>query len=228
MAQFHFVEDYERMVADLIASHPIDEAMSLAVGGMYESIGPIEVSVLRRAGLREGSAVFDLGCGSGRLASALGRCGLEVSYLGTDVVQSLLDYAASKSPAHFQFRLHRELSIPLPDASTDIACAFSVFTHLLHHESYIYLEEMRRVVRPGGAVVFSFIEFTEPWHWPVFTGTVQSQRNSSNPVLNSFIERSVIEIWARHLGFDIERFLDASEDLGDGWLGQSSVVLRVA
>lgn len=33
MAQFHYVEDYERLVSELISKHPIDEAMSLAVGG---------------------------------------------------------------------------------------------------------------------------------------------------------------------------------------------------
>jgi hypothetical protein len=28
MAQFHFVEEYERLVAHLMENHPIDEAMS--------------------------------------------------------------------------------------------------------------------------------------------------------------------------------------------------------
>jgi hypothetical protein len=32
MAESHFVEDYERLVAQLIEKYPIDEAMSLAVG----------------------------------------------------------------------------------------------------------------------------------------------------------------------------------------------------
>lgn len=45
MAQFHFVEDYERHVAALLEQHPIDEAMSLAVGGLYD--------VLDNDGLRQ-------------------------------------------------------------------------------------------------------------------------------------------------------------------------------
>ena len=36
--------------------------------------------------------------------------------------------------------------------------AFSVFTHLLHEESFIYLEDFKRVLKPGGSVVFSFLE----------------------------------------------------------------------
>ena len=97
MAEFHFVEDYERHVQALIAAHPFDEAMSLAVGGAYEIVGEIERDLLRYAGLRDGMALVDLGCGSGRLASALGRS-MRIDYLGTDIVQALLDYAASRTP----------------------------------------------------------------------------------------------------------------------------------
>lgn len=227
MAQFHFVEDYERHVARLMAEHPRDEAMSLAVGGLYEQLGRVELALLRHLGLRSSMAVFDLGCGSGRLASALGQSGLRLDYLGTDVVAALLDYAASRSPAHFRFALHRELSIPLADASVDLACAFSVFTHLLHQESYIYLQEMHRVLKPGGRAIFSFIEFAEPGHWPIFEHTVATQRSTERPVLNQFIERSVIGIWADRLGFELQQFIDATADVtGAGGLGQAAAVLR--
>ena len=49
MAEFHFVEDYERHVARLMRDHPIDEAMSLAVGGAYDIIGRIEAEALVKA-----------------------------------------------------------------------------------------------------------------------------------------------------------------------------------
>ena len=99
MAQFHFVEDYERHVANLMRAHPLDEAMSLAVGGSYEVIGGIERAIVTQLGLRDGMALVDLGCGSGRLATALGASGLAIDYLGIDIVQALLDYAASRAPS---------------------------------------------------------------------------------------------------------------------------------
>ena len=105
---------------ELVAAYPLDEAMSLAVGGNYEQVGEQELLLLRAAGLRDDTAIFDLGCGSGRLASALGRSGLKIQYLGTDVVGSLLDYARSRAPAHFRFALHRELSIPLPNNAVEL------------------------------------------------------------------------------------------------------------
>lgn len=228
MAQFHFVEDYEKHVENLIAAYPIDEAMALAVGGDYAGVGKIETAILKAAGLRTGMSVFDLGCGSGRLAAALGEePGILVDYLGTDVVRALLDYAATKTPAHFRFARHRELSVPTPDSSIDIACAFSVFTHLLHHETFIYLEDMKRALKPGGKIVFSFLEFASPGHWNVFEATIDYAKGKQTPHLNQFIERNVIAVWAQHLGMEVERIIAGSERVGGGApLGQCTAILR--
>lgn len=225
MAQFHFVEDYERHVADLIVRHPIDEAMSLAVGGHYEAIGQIELALLRRVGLTPGASILDLGCGSGRLASALGASGVGLQYVGIDVVQQLLDYAASKSPPSYRFILHRELSLPLADASIDIACAFSVFTHLLHEETFIYLRDMRRALRRNGRIVFSFLEFAEPLQWAPFQGAWQQRLNGIPGTLVTYIERNAIQAWASHLDLVVETFIDGQENFGAGPLGQSVAVL---
>jgi len=188
MAKFHFVEDYEAHVQDLIRSYPMDEAMSLAVGGSYHEIGEIEERILRHAGLQDGMSLVDLGCGSGRLAHVL-SASMRIKYLGTDVVQILLDYAKTKCKPDYTFKLHRELSIPAADRSLDMVCAFSVFTHLLHEETYIYLEDIKRALKPGGKLVFSFLEFDRNPHWTVFDSNVQARRKAANVHLNMFIER---------------------------------------
>ncbi|MBU9592768.1 class I SAM-dependent methyltransferase [Burkholderia multivorans] len=226
MAQFHFVEDYEKHVANLKATHSLDDAMALAVGGSYHEIGKIESDILRYAGLKNGEAIFDLGCGSGRLASALGKSIDGIDYFGVDVVQDLLDYAAMKSPRNFTFKLHRELSIPLDDASVDVACAFSVFTHLLPQETFIYLDEMRRILKPGGRIVFSFLEFHAPYHWNIFENTVSQQRHNTTPHLNMFIERNVISVWADKLDLKIREFLDGNQSVSIAPLGQSISILE--
>ncbi|CAB3691525.1 2-methoxy-6-polyprenyl-1,4-benzoquinol methylase, mitochondrial [Paraburkholderia sediminicola] len=226
MAQFHFIEDYERHVADLIANHPLDKAMALAVGGLYEETGALQLAVLRENGLRDGMSIFDLGCGSGRLAHALGKSGLDLDYCGTDIVQALLDYAKSKTPAHYRFARHTALSLPTGDEAIDIACAFSVFTHLLHHESYLYLQDMRRALKPGGRVIFSFLEFAAPTHWIVFENTAKALRAGNPGPLNTFIERPAVEKWAAELGYRIERFIDGTAPIGNlGIFGQSVAIL---
>ena len=64
---------------------------------------------------------------------------------------------------------------------------------------------MYRALKPGGRVVASFLEFSMPSHWGVFTKTVGEQRTSTVPHLNTFIERSVWQTWAAHLGFETQR-----------------------
>jgi ubiquinone/menaquinone biosynthesis C-methylase UbiE len=226
MAQFHFVEDYERHVSHLLSQHPIDEVMSLAVGGDYDHIGKIERAILKYAGLTDGMFLIELGCGSGRLAHALGK-EFVIDYLGIDIVQSLLDYARTKSPENYKFIIHRELSLPVAEGSADMICAFSVFTHLLHAESYIYLEHMQRCLKAGGCIIFSFLEFASSEHWEIFEATVAGHRASAVPHLNMFIERNAIDVWCAHLGLRREGFIGATDSRWEGdSLGQAVAVLR--
>jgi len=148
----HFVAEYQRLVTKLLDTHSLDEAMSLAVGGTYEKTGEAQANILVQYGLREDHSLVDIGCGSGRLSSALGRRLRRLYYLGTDIDLRLLQYAAGRAPANFRFLLHQQLSIPVEDASVDFIVFFSVFTHLFHEESYIYLQDAKRALRPGGTV----------------------------------------------------------------------------
>lgn len=226
MAKYHFIEDYEKLVADLVSSYPLDEAMERAVGGKYDLLGGIECDILRYVGLRDGMSVLDLGCGSGRLAHALGKA-MKIDYCGIDIIEDLLAYARTKAPESYRFILHRALSLPVPDKSVDVACAFSVFTHLLPAEIYLYLEHMRRVLKDEGRVVFSFFEFTEPNHWPAFETAIATQRDGAGPHLNAFIERAVIDIWCGKLGFERVEFIDSTAaPQGGPALGQSLAILR--
>ena len=198
----HFVQDYSALVRKLIEDHPIDEAMSIAVGGDYDNAGRALVGVLRRCGLNDGMSVIDLGCGSGRVAKYIGIMHSNMRYLGLDVVQELLDYASSQSPEHFKFRINYERSLPAESSSVDLIFAFSVFTHLLHEESFMYLEEAKRVLKPGGKVVFSFLETAS--NWPIFGAMVNNLKGSRHtPHLNMFMERIQIEAWASHLSMSL-------------------------
>jgi ubiquinone/menaquinone biosynthesis C-methylase UbiE len=136
----------------------MDEAMSIAIGGRYEEFGPICADALIQSGLSSGMSVLDFGCGSGRVAHALAKKVTIPKYLGTDVVELLLKYARTKTPKNYQFVEHQELSIPAKEKEFDFAFAFSVFTHLLQAEIYIYLQDIHRVLKPQGRFLFSFLE----------------------------------------------------------------------
>ena len=180
-----------------------DKAMQAAIGGEFEAFGLVEREMLIFFGLKPHHSVVDVGCGSGRLAVPLSRW-LKGPYLGIDLVPDLVDYArASCARADWRFEVASGLTIPARDESADCVCFFSVLTHLLHEQSYIYLEEARRVLRPGGVIVFSFLEFEMPFHWSVFAGTVADARGAGEHPLNVFQSRGAIKVWAEHLGLDI-------------------------
>jgi SAM-dependent methyltransferase len=210
--KFHFLNDYRALVRSLMQQFPLDEAMSRAVGGSYEAVGEVEKQLLIQAGLKRDHVLVDVGCGSGRLAKALAPyLGTTGQVLGTDVVLELLKYAAKDCPAHWRFALVEDIRIPYPDDCADFACFFSVFTHLLHEETYHYLTEARRVVRPGGRIVFSFLEL--PYNWEIFEMTWKNvAAGHGNVHLNVFFSRDMIECWAEKLGLRIVEFHHAHDD----------------
>ena len=193
---------YSRWVAKAQADHG-KVGLKRAIGGEFEAFGTVQVEMLKHYGLRPGSYLIDVGCGSGRTAMGL-RDFLVGPYLGLDIVPELLAHARKtiKRP-DWQFRAVDSQVIPEKPDCADMVCFFSVLTHLLHEQSYLYLEEARRVLRPGGVVVFSFLEFAMDFQWNVFQATVNEARAGGVHPLNVFIERTAIHAWARRLGMSV-------------------------
>ncbi len=214
-------------------------AMEQAIGGEFEAFGILERELLIQHGLQPDAYVIDVGCGSGRLAKPLSTF-LRGRYLGIDVVPGFVDYARSlANRPDWKFEVVDGLAIPEQDQVADLVCFFSVFTHLLHEQSYVYLRDARRVLKPGGRIVFSFLEFSIPNHWDVFDSNI-ADIGGSKP-LNMFLSRDAIEAWAAHLDLRIEAVEDGNKphiplpepvvlDSGQvfetmGYLGQSVCVL---
>jgi ubiquinone/menaquinone biosynthesis C-methylase UbiE len=196
--------------------------------------------LLFQYGLTPQSSLVDVGCGSGRLAVVL-RDLLGLRYLGIDVVDDLLQYAAEiANRRDWVFKKSINLEIPAVDNSQDMVCAFSVFTHLLHEETYLYLKEIKRVLKPRGRCVFSFLDFSVPAHWTVFETNLENVNQRS--VLNQFMDSGAIRAWCQHLGFEVlaihpgsephiqlpdpVQFEDGSVMTGKGSMGQSVCVIQ--
>ena len=239
--QLRFLLGYEQLVKNLLQSLPEDDAAARAVGGDFEHFGVLEHAMLLGEGLRDGSAVIDVGCGSGRLATKLARYPA-LRYLGLDVVPELLDYARRKA-GRPDFRFERVDAVRLPsDAlAADFCVFFSVFTHILPEESYVYLEEAHRVLKPGGKAVFSFLEHASAPSRPVFDANLAwvRERHMAGH-LNTFLHRADLRLWAERIGFEVaalhlgeSRFIEvgagsATPAVAEGLyaLGQSVCVLR--
>lgn len=184
--------------------------------------------------------MIDVGCGSGRLAVQLARW-LTGAYLGTDILQPLLDHARKIcGRPDWRFEQTTGEVIPAPDGSADMVCFFSVLTHISHEDTWRYLQEAKRVLKPGGRIVCSFLEFRIRSHWAIFRDDIVDR--SPNKVLNQFLSRDALEAFAFNAALELECFFDGDkphipieEDLifenghrvsGMGSLGQSVCVIR--
>jgi cyclopropane fatty-acyl-phospholipid synthase-like methyltransferase len=142
--------------------HSLASSDADAVGrGSWDTIGHLELALLQRAGLQPSHTLVDFGCGTGRLAvHAIPALPLG-HYIGIDVSQEMLRRLDDRLRAepHSTCRvslMHQPLdTFPIADDFVDMVCAFSVFTHMEHEDTFRYLRDARRVVRRGGRFVFS-------------------------------------------------------------------------
>lgn len=135
----------------------------LATGGrdaerlrlLHEVYGPGTEAVLRRAGLRDGMRVVEVGCGSGNIACwAAEQVGPGGSVVAIDVspeqVEQARRQAESRNLRNIEFRVADAYSPGLPDGSFDLAYCRLVLMHLTCPADA--LAAMRGLVRPGGVV----------------------------------------------------------------------------
>ncbi len=129
--------------------------------------------------VNETSSIVEIGCGCGRCAIPLVRKGIggkpfTGKYIGLDVDAEMLGWCTRNIASdRFSFARVRTFSavynpekpepvadsggstFPVDPSSTDLVFALSVFSHLLEGDFVTYLKESRRVLRPGGHLVFT-------------------------------------------------------------------------
>jgi SAM-dependent methyltransferase len=119
---------------------------------------------LHRAGreLESFEAVLDFGCGCGRVMRRWSTVS-GPSFFGSDYNANLVNWCRENLP-FAQFEVN-DLSPPLPfrDGQFDLVYALSVFTHLTEPLQHAWMSELRRVIRPGGILMFTTRGDT--WAW---------------------------------------------------------------
>jgi SAM-dependent methyltransferase/GT2 family glycosyltransferase len=138
------------------------------------------LAFLQMVGLSPTDCVLDVGCGLGRLAYNLayylkppGR------YHGFDIMEKLVGWAQQAiTPRfpHFKFRQvdiynqfynptgslqAKEFRFPYPGDSFDFIVLNSVFTHIQAEETRHYLDEIERVLKPGGRCICTWFLLNE-------------------------------------------------------------------
>ena len=126
-------------------------------------------------GMKPDHRVLDVGCGFGRIAIPLtDYLTSKGSYVGFDIVPSGIEWCQKNiTPqySNFMFRhapvfnrhynptgsiAARDYKFPLPSASLNFVFLTSVFTHMVPADVSNYMEEIARVLRPGGRCLITF------------------------------------------------------------------------
>jgi SAM-dependent methyltransferase len=121
-----------------------------------ESQAELVRDLLREDGtaIEDLDAFLDFGCGCGRVLRHWASLD-QTDVTGCDIDARMVEWCAANLP--FAEVAVNELVPPLPygDASFDLVYAFSVFTHLSEALQHAWIEESRRVLRPGGYLLVS-------------------------------------------------------------------------
>jgi SAM-dependent methyltransferase len=158
MQKPHFVQDYQRLARNMLRRHEREAALLLSSGGGGYVHGDAELAMLETLGLGPGHRVVEVGCGAGRLAYAL-RAVPGASYLGTDVVPEHIEFARERcKDLGWRLELVDGLTIPEQSASADFIVFISVLTHLTRAEGLAYLLDAKRVLKPTGKIVVTFLD----------------------------------------------------------------------
>ena len=140
----------------------IDDATLRNIAQMLERRGnhPQQVAMrtayLNKLGDITGLQVLEIGCGTGVVTRELARrIGPGGRLVGSDPSHGMITVARELAEAEgtpvIEFAVQDAGNLPYPDATFDLVCAVTVFSHVPAREAV--LREVARVTKPGGRVL---------------------------------------------------------------------------
>ena len=114
------------------------------------------VKILRAESfLHQTTRVLDVGCGHGLIHPfLLAQKDIKLEIFGVDVASSVIDFARAANPI-VSYQAYDGITLPYVDNTFDLTFAICVMHHVPTRQWCDFLQEMQRVLKPGGvAVIF--------------------------------------------------------------------------
>src|SRR5262245_56293986 len=174
------------------------------------------------AGVAAGDHVLDVCCGTGTLAlAAKRRVGASGSVHGVDASEEMIARARTKSARSgllVAVEIATAQSLPFPDATFDVVFCTLALHHLPQDARAGAIEEMRRVVKPGGRVLI--VEFRKGrGAWAVLHPVALLHGRKSRRILDGAVDLMKRAGFARvvtaPLGFGVLGYALAYRDAGE-------------
>ncbi len=145
----------------LVAAMPPDDVHAMARGSLAAGGDPwladLVGGALAAAGieLRDGGTVLDFGCSSGRVLRVIAAARPELRCVGCDPNDGAIAWATAHVPGEYFVSPQRPPLEGLADGSVDAVYAISIWSHFAAAPALAWLEEMHRLIAPGGALVMT-------------------------------------------------------------------------
>jgi SAM-dependent methyltransferase len=103
----------------------------------------------------DGGTVLDFGCSSGRILRPIAAARPDLRCLGCDPNGPAIAWAQENLPMAEFFESPIRPPLALDAGSVDAAYALSIWSHFAREPALVWLEEMHRVIRPGGSLALT-------------------------------------------------------------------------
>ena len=136
-----------------------------------------------------GMRVLEVGCGTGEFTRRVAPVGARLVAL--DLSSDLLARARAKAEAVAQFVRGDAQALPFADGTFDVVYGCSILHHL---DVDVALREIRRVLRPGGRLVFSEPNLVNPQVFVMFNCGPLKARFGVSPNEMAFTGRTITRL----------------------------------
>ena len=119
-------------------------------------------SWINKLNLKKGLKVLEVGCGRGILLDRLtGKYGIKGT--GIDIARDAILEAKKESVYHSNLKFADAVNIPSENSAFDIVISFDTLEHIQNQKMAI--EEMTRVLKPGGKLLIYTINSKQEFTW---------------------------------------------------------------
>jgi SAM-dependent methyltransferase len=109
----------------------------------------------RYVDLGPNTRILDWGCGFGRVCRHFLHNFPGARVTGVELDEFNLDWMSEHLPNIVPIKTGLDAKIDLPDASADVIYGISVMTHIRQSQQVAWLEELKRILAPGGVLILT-------------------------------------------------------------------------